>query len=170
MFLISISSGEALGCVCSLDPNPTPEKTKANRLQAFENATAVFSGEVVFLDAITVKFKVNKIWKGQAADEITMLTGTKDNGNGSFTFSSCDYRFTKGQKYLVYAYGSPAEMKTDACSRTSPIKYSEKEMQRLDEIRSPLTVNEEPAAGIRLPLTRNLPSAWSGLAMSDLDS
>lgn len=144
VILISISAGEAFACVCSLDPNPSPEKIKADRLKAFENASAVFTGEVVFRDMLTVKFKVNGIWKGEASDEIAMLTGTKDNGDGSFTSSSCDYSFSKGQKYLVYAYGLPGEMKTHACSRTAPIKYAEKEMQGLDEIRPHLTVNEEP--------------------------
>jgi hypothetical protein len=145
VILISISAGDAFACVCSLDPNPTPEKIKADRLKAFDNASAVFTGEVVFRDMLTVKFKVNKIWKGEASDEIAMLTGTKENGDGTFTSSSCDYNFSKGQKYLVYAYGLPGEMKTHACSRTASIKYAEKEMQGLDEIRPHLTVNEEPA-------------------------
>src|ERR1043166_3806165 len=144
VILISISSGKAFGCVCVLNPNPTPEKIRADRLRAFENASAVFTGEVVSLDLLTVKFKANKIWKGEASPEITMLTGTRNNGDGTFTSNSCYYSFTQGQQYLVYAYGSPGEMKTHQCSRTTLIKYAEKEMQGLDEIRPPVKMNDEP--------------------------
>jgi len=144
VILISISAGKAFGCVCVLDPNPTPEKIIADRLKAFENASAVFTGEVVSLDVLSVKFKVNKIWKGEASPEITMLTGTRNNGDGTFTSNSCDYSFTQGQQYLVYAYGSPGEMKTHQCSRTALIKYAEKEMQGLDEIRPFVRMNDEP--------------------------
>jgi hypothetical protein len=145
VILISISAGKAFGCVCVLDPNPTPEKIRADRLKAFENASAVFTGEVVSLDLITVKFKVNKIWKGEASPEISMLTGARDNGDGTFTVTSCDYSFTKDQRYLVYAYGPPGEMKTHQCSRTALIKYADQEMQGLDEIIAPVKMKEEPA-------------------------
>lgn len=141
--LISISAGKAFGCVCVLDPNPTPEKIRADRLKAFETATSVFTGEVVSLELLTVKFKVNKIWKGEASPEISLLTGARDNSDGTFTVNSCDYSFTAGQRYLVYAYGSPGEMKTHQCSRTVLIKYAATEMEGLDEIRPPVKINDE---------------------------
>jgi len=53
-----------------------------------------------------------------------MLTGAKDNGDGTFTSSSCDYGFTKGMRYLVYAYGSLGELKPHVCSRTTQMKYA----------------------------------------------
>jgi len=117
-----------------MDPNPTPEKIIVARLEALEKAAVVFTGEVVSRDIFTVKFKVDKIWKGKEAVEITMLTGTKDNGDGTLTSSSCDYGFNKGEKYLVYADGPPGELRTHACSRTAPLKYAEEEMKGLDEI------------------------------------
>jgi len=143
VILISISAARAFACVCVLDPHPTPEKIRTDRLKAFENASAVFTGEVVSLDTLTVKFKVNKIWKGEASPEITMLTGTRNNSDGTFTSNSCDYSFTQGQQYLVYAYGSPGEMKTHKCSRTALIKFAETEIQGLDEIRPPVKRNVE---------------------------
>lgn len=144
LIFLSLSFDEAFGCVCVLDPNPTPEKIKAERLNAFEKAAVVFTGEVVSLDLLTVKFKVDKIWKGHEAEEITMLTGAKDNGDGTFTSSSCDYGFSKGQKYLVYAYGPPEELKTHACSRTAMLKHAEEEMKGLDEITPHKAVGAEP--------------------------
>jgi hypothetical protein len=134
LLLLSLSASEAFGCVCELEPNTTPEKIGAARLSAFEKATVVFSGEVVAKDLITVKFKVDKIWKGEESKEITMLTGTKDNGDGTITPSTCDYWFEKGKQYLIYAYGPVAELKTHKCSRTMLLKDAETEMIGLDEI------------------------------------
>ena len=105
-------------------------------LIAFEKATSVFTGEVVSLDLLTVKFKVDKIWKGEEANDITMVTGTKLYGDGTLTFSSCDYRFEKGAKYLIYAYGPEEKLQTDKCSRTMPLKFAEKELKGLDEIKT----------------------------------
>ena len=85
---------------------PTPEKDRANMLIAFEKATSVFTGEVVSVDLLKVKFKVDKIWKGEEANEITMLTLNKLYTDGTLTVSSCNYRFDKGVKYLIYAYGN----------------------------------------------------------------
>ena len=134
LVLFTLSASEAFGCVCEIDPHPTPEKIRADRLSAFEKATVVFSGEVVAMDTLTVKFKVDKIWKGDEAEEITMLTGTKDNGDGTITSSTCDYGFENGKQYLIYAYGPMAELKTHKCSRTMLLKDAETEMKGLDEI------------------------------------
>ena len=134
LILLALSAQEALGCVCELDPNPTPEKVRANRLTAFTKATAVFSGEVVSGDLFAAKFKVDKIWKGEEAKEITMHTRTKVNSDGTMSVYSCDFRFVKGEKYLIYAYGTDGELKTDVCSRTSVLKNAEPEMKALDEI------------------------------------
>ena len=134
LLLLSLSANEALGCICVLEPNLTPEKDTANRLVAFEKATAIFTGEVVSLDLLTVKFKVDKIWKGEEAKEVTMLTGTRDNGDGTFTSSSCDYHFEKGAKYLIYAYGPVGKLQTHFCSRTMLLESAEKEMRGLDQI------------------------------------
>jgi hypothetical protein len=143
LILLSVSADKALGCVCMLEPNPTPEKIRAERLKAFDKAANVFSGEIVILDRFTVRFRVDKIWKGPVSEEITMLTGMKDHGDGIFSSSSCDYHFTKGEKYLVYAYGPPEELKTHACSRTTLLKYAEEEMRGLDEITPHRAVGEE---------------------------
>jgi len=143
VFLV-LSTGEAFGCVCMFEPNITPERIKAQRLEAFEKATVVFLGEVVWLDRLTIKFKVDRIWKGPEAEDITMQTGTKDNGDGTFTSSSCDYGFSRGQNYLVYAYGPANELKTHACSRTALLKYAEEEMKALDEITPHKSPKAEP--------------------------
>ena len=43
------------------------------------------------------------MWKGDALDEFTMSTGAVKVGEDSYRSSSCDYGFSVGEKYLVYA-------------------------------------------------------------------
>ena len=61
-------------------------------------AVAVFSGEVTQLDDFSVKFKVERIWKGHAAENIVMRTGAGKGENGGLIVSTCAYRFTLGEK------------------------------------------------------------------------
>jgi hypothetical protein len=129
LIFLSLSVDIALGCVCF-----HPKKIKAERLKDFRRASVVFTGEVVSLDTFRVKFKVDKIWKGQETVEITMLTGTTDLGNGTTRSSTCDYRFNKGQSYLVVAYGPPENLRTYVCTRTGLLKDAEKEIKGFDEI------------------------------------
>ena len=139
LFVFAAAADEARACVCSLEPYPTAEKIRAERLRAFEAATVVFSGEVVMLDRYTVRLKVNKIWKGALKEEITMRTGARDNGDGTYSTTSCDYPFANQEKYLVYAYGPLTELTTHVCSRSSLTKYSALEEKGLDEIAAPRT-------------------------------
>jgi hypothetical protein len=138
LITFTAAADEARACVCSMDPYPTPDKARAERVKAFELATVAFSGQVVMLDLYTVQFKVNKIWKGPLTEEIQILTGVKDNANGTYSISSCDFRFAKSETYLVYAYGSWTKLKTDVCSPTRPAKHSGLE-DELDEISPPRT-------------------------------
>jgi hypothetical protein len=128
----------AFGCSCPTI-GATSEQLKGARLKDVERAVAVFSGEVIELEENKVKFKVDKIWKGDSVDEITM-TIQQGKYNGKSVRTSCDYHFELGEKYLVYAYQINDELNTGACSRTTPLKQVERveeEMKRLDEIKLP---------------------------------
>ena len=131
ILFFSLSVNDALGCVCF---KPTPKQLNAQRPADLRKATVVFSGEVISLDTFRVKFKVDRLWKGQESREITMLTGAIENGNGSVTTTTCDYRFTQGQVYLVWAYGPLNSLRTDTCTRTALTEYAEAEMKALDKI------------------------------------
>jgi hypothetical protein len=144
----------SLGCSCTYQPNPTPEEIKAERLKAFNRASAVFSGKVIELEENKVKFRVEKIWKGEPVDEITMVIQDKDE-KGKYVMSSCDYRYKFGEKYLVYAYGSPDELITYVCTRTALLKNADQEMRGLDEIRQPEIRNTEEGAIAVTPKSNN---------------
>src|SRR3712207_1479695 len=93
LFLL-LASDVARGCVCfDMPEKPSPERAREMLVKDYKEAFAVFSGEVVALDNFRVKFKVEKLWKGDFGDEVTMSTGAKENGDGTFTTSSCDFSF-----------------------------------------------------------------------------
>jgi hypothetical protein len=132
----------ALGCGCTSLPDPTPEEIRTARLKAFNSAAAVFSGKVIELEDNKVRFKVEKIWKGDSVDEITMVIQEKGE-HGKYVMTSCDYSYKLGEKYLVYADGAPDELRAHACSRTALLQNADQEIRGLDEIRQPEIRNTE---------------------------
>jgi hypothetical protein len=143
VIFLFITADMVRGCVCfELSGKPTPEQARAMLVKDYDKAFAVFSGEVVALDAFKVKLKVDKSWKGDFGVEVIMPTGAKDNDDGTYTISTCDFRFRLGEKYLVYAYGaSREEMRARKCTRTRLLKYAEQELRELDEVWPPKQMN-----------------------------
>src|SRR6266446_6108304 len=102
VIFLFITADIVQGCVCfQLPEKPTPEQARAMLIKDYDKAFAVFSGEVVALDTFKVKLKVDKLWKGDLEVEVIMPTGAKENGDGTYTISSCDFNFKLGEKYLV---------------------------------------------------------------------
>jgi len=135
----------ALGCSCPTI-GATPEQIKAARLRDFNNVVAVFSGEVIELEENKVKFKVEKLWKGDLVDEIMMVIQLK-KGDGKYVRTSCDYQYELGEKLLVYAYENEGELTTYQCTRTTSFRNKElveQEIKGLDEIRLPDVRNIKP--------------------------
>jgi hypothetical protein len=144
VFAFALALSEtAYGCVCTVSAEKlSPEKARAALVTDFNGATAVFSGKVVGGNSLKLKFKVNKVWKGDVGEEFVLATGGKEYQDGLFATSSCDYSgFKRGEEYLVYAYpvdpdlhpGS-TDLQARACTRTRLLKQAEQEMKELDEI------------------------------------
>jgi hypothetical protein len=134
-FLSLMSSAtHMLDCVCIRDPNPSPEKVKVDRRQAYDKAAAVFLGKVIVLNAYTVKFRLEKRWKGDSEDEIVLSTGAVTGIDETPLLEECSYQFRLGEEYLVYAYRLDGKLKTDICS-TLKAKDALEEEKGLDEIR-----------------------------------
>jgi len=123
-------------CGCGGDLLTTDEERRAILVKDFNDASVVFSGEVVELDTFELKIKVDKSWKGESKNVINMITAAIKIDENTYRSSSCNYRFQLGKKYLVYAYETDGELKARACSRTKPIQYAEQEMAYLEEIAS----------------------------------
>lgn len=132
----------AFGCSCPTI-GVTPEQEKISRLNDFNSAVAVFSGEVIELEENRVKFKVDRIWKGESVDEIVMTIQLKKD-DGSYVRTSCDYYYELGEKLLIYAYGTVNKLTTYQCTRTTSFKNverAEQEIKGLNEIKLPDTRN-----------------------------
>lgn len=114
---------DAYACSCMGFPTVATAAAQSN---------AVFSGQVIALDTFRVRILVDKVWKGETRSEITLQTGTKDLGNGTFSMNSCQYSYRAGEKYIIYAGGAPDQLQAYACSRTAIT--SPAEIQSLDAV------------------------------------
>jgi hypothetical protein len=133
---ILVARGAAGACVCfTTAETQTPEQARAALVKDYNGARAVFAGRVVALDALRVRFKLDKVWKGDLGDELLMSTGAIDNGDGTHTATSCDFEFVAGREYLVFAYGESAEkMQAQQCTRTRLLQEAARDVKDLDEV------------------------------------
>jgi len=102
----------ANACQCN-EPPPATE--------AYKSSTAVFVGTVVSgrLEADfwrRYEFRVDEPLKGKLGTKVEISTG---RGGGD-----CGYSFEIGEKYLVYAGGSPENLGTSICTRTKPYDFA----------------------------------------------
>ena len=123
----------ASACVCELPLKRISLKKAVAKAKS--EATAVFSGQVIELDDSTVKFRVERLWKGAPTEEIVLINegiGTIEGGNR--IISSCAYNFRFGEKYLVYAYGSAGKLQTHKCTRTAVLEGAAEDFKMLENL------------------------------------
>lgn len=133
--VVSLGSSQSVfACVCVSEPGKLSEKQiKEAITREFNESDSVFSGEVVALDTLTVKFKLITMWKGDAFEELTMSTGTKKTSQGTYRSWSCDYNFKVGEKYLVYARADEDnQLVARACTRTNVLSHGQADTPELD--------------------------------------
>jgi hypothetical protein len=103
---------------CSCVPPPPPERE-------LDRSSAVFSGEVIDIEkgpqVSNVTFRVFKVWKGPERETLEVSTAREG--------SSCDYRFSEGREYLVYADGK--KMEVGSCGRTTPLSEASADLEVL---------------------------------------
>jgi len=89
----------------------------------FGEAYAIFSAEAIAVGRDTVTFRLDDVWKGELPRELSMAAAADPNVYPMASFSSCDYFFKAGTRYLIFAYGSSvATMKTKPCTPTGELK------------------------------------------------
>jgi len=144
----------AMACRCPVILTGSVQLKFVSVQTEYETSLAVFTGEVIEADILTVKFKTEKVWKGAVGEEITMSTGAKDSGNGLIQLpSSCDYGFQKNKKYLVFGRGNNyEEMKAVKCGGTDFLEKSASEVESLDKIIMHEKRNKEAKAENRIRL------------------
>lgn len=94
-------------------------------------AERVFVGRVISWDDETVTFAVETLWKGDASIEVSLKHGVI-KGPGVVSINTCDYRFQKSGRYLVFAERSGASLKAGSCGHTKPFEESARVMAVLD--------------------------------------
>lgn len=167
LFLLTFSllnAESVLACVCGGDPSPLGDKEiRAAIAKEFDQSIAVFSGEVIELDTYKVRFRITKLWKGDAQEEITMSTGTVKIDEKHSRSSSCDYRFKSGEKYLVYARKFEAGLVAYKCTGTKPLANAGRDITELNS----LSTNEcQPPEQNAIQRWRNLITHSTELAIN----
>jgi hypothetical protein len=138
LIIIFICFDDAMACWCRKDPEETntPQKLKAAVLKEFRDSSAVFSGEIVEWSKGKIKFKVNKIWKGEAAEEITLSYLYYVKEKGETYVDGCSYEYFKvGKSYLVYADIFENVLQVYGCSRTQSLNEAERDIKMLDDLK-----------------------------------
>lgn len=127
LFLLLSAAESSFACSCIRSLKPLKVQVK----EAFNDSTAIFSGEVISItpkseSEVTVKIKVGKVWKSKLAEEITITTPINS--------AMCGYAFEAGKTYLVYAYGANDDLMTTNCSRTKLASYKQ-DIKYLDKLK-----------------------------------
>lgn len=165
-FAASLLSAEnVLACTCGHPQIDTEEKFRAAVATAVNGADAIFSGKVVEMDSLTVKFKLEKVWKGnfKDANELTLLTGAVLTKDGRYKSTTCEYDFEVGEKYLVFGRGSEAKLTASKCSWTHILGKRKRFVNELDRLKQLDPGSESLKAMADLfHMRRNLTSACSG--------
>ena len=114
-------------------------------------SSAVFSGKVVgrkyadeFIEGegyigkrLVVEMKIDRVWKGEVGEKVSMFTSEVQLPNGLTSFMSEDFVFEDDQEYLVYAGGKPDRLSTSACTRSRRLARAEDDLKDLGESHKP---------------------------------
>ncbi len=145
VLLLAAGSSETFACTCGTGgPVTTPREIY---IGALNYASAVFRGTVIgheyrkgilkesmeakklndpgfSYETMVTKFQVVEWWKTTSAPTIYIISNSTKNSDGTETFAGCDYRFAKGETYLVFADGAADALQVSECSKTMNTKVS----------------------------------------------
>jgi hypothetical protein len=126
-----IPAAEVCACQCGSISAPR---------EAMERSDVVVAGVVSSIKAVTtsievdgklrsvrarrVQIKVQRVWKGNSGSKLQLVIGV----------SNCDYRFTVGKAFLVYAdrvSGATRELTATICKPTKPFSAAQEDLEEL---------------------------------------
>ena len=130
----------AHACSCGAPDLRTPKAKQAYVSRHVGAAAAVFLGEVVAVDEFQVRFRVERVWKGNIAPSVTLGTGTgMEPGNARLT-NTCtlDFRGSAGQSYIVFADADRfGRLEAHRCGPTMPVAYATDTLAALNTLGQP---------------------------------
>lgn len=164
MLLLGATDARACSCI-----------ETAPACEAVWKSALVFSGQVLEITAVPnqhgpqffperrVRFSLERMWRGEAAAEVYVMTGA---GSGD-----CGYDFKPGERYLVYTHWQAGVPWTGICGRTRRLAEAADDVAYLATSQEPRTgatvfgnveysrgsgsVRSRPAAGYAISLSGN---------------
>lgn len=140
------SLGRACSCLSSPGENlAAATEIFSGRVTAVKDpyAAAVFRSS---LDPLNVTFAVERVWKGAVGPTATVSTASDG--------ASCGFRFTKNERYLIYAHDSYVS----ACGGTNSLAAASADIAALGPGYAPATSSKEPGTEMA-----TAPEASSGI-------
>ncbi|QOV91216.1 hypothetical protein [Humisphaera borealis] len=124
LLLTPVLSSAAQACRCL--PPPPPK-------EAMEKSAAVFFGRALSVENkggnISIKFAVERTWKGVDSKEIVVVTPT----------NSCGRTFEKGKQYIIYATADKGgALGTNLCDRTKSSEQAADDLKALGDGKEPI--------------------------------
>ena len=139
LLFVLICSESVAACWGRREALDTEKKFRAAIAKELRQSAVVFSGEAVERNASGLRFRVERVWKGKAADEIVfsprMDAGYSSDDGREFFIDSCALLFEVGKSYLVYAHHVGDELFVSKCSRTRFLEDAERDINELDRLR-----------------------------------
>jgi hypothetical protein len=102
--MLTASAEPAVACSCAWLEPESPAALEQRIRRQFEDASAVFVGDVVAVTRYAATFRVERVWKG--TPEVVMALGTSRRmGDGLISTNTCtlDFRGAERRTYLVFA-------------------------------------------------------------------
>lgn len=144
LLLLLFCSGAAVACECVRTPTVA---------EALEGADVVFAGKVVSIRGHRASFQVERVWKGSLpASAVSFMHEIVIEHRGRrrrviVGQSSCDYKFTEGESYLVYAEGR--RLKPVTCSRTTRLEFAKADLKELGTGYPPSSTAKDRKQGLQ---------------------
>lgn len=117
---------DASACTC-VSSSTAPSRSELTRQvrQELSEALAVFVGEPIAWNDLTLRLRVRSVWKGEVGPELVMSSGAEATADGAISSSTCNFNFRVGETFVVFASGSsPTRMRARSCTFTSQIEHS----------------------------------------------
>lgn len=122
--LLLIAHAGTLACGC---PTVYDETLEQGTIRRLDKAKAVFSGRVVKVEGeasgLTTTIEVEQWWKGGRQKKIVLVAER----------NSCEFHFTLGEKYLVFAYTENGKLQTGSCSGNTPLNKAAPQLKALEK-------------------------------------
>jgi len=142
--LVAVQTNQAITFRCFAKQKVSDER---------RTASAVFLGEAVAREykevqptdpegpvsgqVLTVRFRVERWWKGSGIDEVILYTTEIKRPGGLTERMAEDFEFQVGKRYIVYALGPENHLHTSECQRTAKVEQAGEDLKKLGAGRLP---------------------------------